>query len=244
MSEIKIPASRDEIEQLDLAASLRDLSVLEYVRRALNAQMRREGVDAVLFRESDDEAQPSGAVTPSEPPHKACVVEVAKAIAALRKRSHVFGHECFDVEEVALAVAEVELQSAPLDPGGWRAIENRPRVMCLCGSSRFIAEMAVIAWTMEKEGVIVLSMHLLPANYPGVAPDHQAEAEGISAQMDELHKRKIDMADEVLIVNIGGYIGESTRSEIAYATAHGKPVRYIEPLPAAPPAFTPPEGAK
>ena len=44
-----------------------------------------------------------------------------------------------------------------------------------------------------------------------------------------MHKRKIDMADEIFVVNVGGYIGESTRSEIDYATANGKPVRYLEP---------------
>jgi cell division protein FtsB len=46
--------------------------------------------------------------------------------------------------------------------------------------------------------------------------------------LDELHKRKIDLADEVLVLNVGGYIGESTRSEIEYARKLGKPVRYLE----------------
>ena len=47
--------------------------------------------------------------------------------------------------------------------------------------------------------------------------------------LDELHKRKIDLSDEILVINVGGYIGESTRSEIEYAMAHGKAVRYQEP---------------
>ena len=46
--------------------------------------------------------------------------------------------------------------------------------------------------------------------------------------LDELHKRKIDLADEVFVLNVGGYIGSSTRSEIEYAEAHGKPVTYLE----------------
>jgi hypothetical protein len=54
--------------------------------------------------------------------------------------------------------------------------------------------------------------------------------------LDELHKRKIDLADEVFIINKGGYIGESTRSEIEYAKAHNKVITYLEP--------TPPEGSK
>ncbi|MDE2105440.1 MAG: hypothetical protein KGL39_49895 [Patescibacteria group bacterium] len=48
------------------------------------------------------------------------------------------------------------------------------------------------------------------------------------AALDELHKRKIDLADEVLVLNVGGYIGDSTRSEIEYAHSIGVPVRYLE----------------
>ena len=107
---------------------------------------------------------------------------------------------------------------------------TRPEVVCLCGSSRFVAEMAMIAWGLEKEGKIVLSLHLLPADYPGVAADHQAEAEGVAAHMDALHLRKIDLADRVLVVNVHGYIGDSTRNEIRYAVRAEKPVVYLEPV--------------
>ena len=123
-----------------------------------------------------------------------------------------------------------------------RVLSARPRIVCLCGSSRFVPEMACIAWALERdEGYIVLSLHLLPADYPGVQPDHQAEAEGVATKMDELHLRKIDLADEVLVVNIDGYIGESTRREITYATAQKKVVRYLEPVEAKRGA-PPPEG--
>lgn len=106
---------------------------------------------------------------------------------------------------------------------------DRPRIVCLCGSTRFVAQMACIAWAFERdEGHITLGLHLLPDNYPGVQNDHMAEHAGKKEHMDELHKRKIDLADEVFVVNIGGYIGESTRSEIDYAIAHGKPVKYLE----------------
>ncbi|NCB33597.1 MAG: hypothetical protein EOM64_06905, partial [Erysipelotrichia bacterium] len=47
--------------------------------------------------------------------------------------------------------------------------------------------------------------------------------------LDDMHKRKIDMADEIFVINKNGYIGDSTRSEIAYAESHGKPVKYLEP---------------
>ena len=48
--------------------------------------------------------------------------------------------------------------------------------------------------------------------------------------LDELHLRKIDLADEVYVQNVGGYIGDSTANEIAYATSKGKPIRYLEPI--------------
>lgn len=113
----------------------------------------------------------------------------------------------------------------------WVKKDSLPRIVCLCGSTRFVGKMACIAWALERdEGYIVLGLHLLPSNYPDVQPDHMAEHVGKKEHFDELHKRKIDLADEVFIVNIGGYIGESTRSEIEYATKLGKPIKYLEKL--------------
>jgi hypothetical protein len=111
----------------------------------------------------------------------------------------------------------------------------RPKIITLCGSSRFIDHMAVLAWELEKGGAIVLSLHLLPASYPGLHSDHQAEAEGVAEAMDALHLRKIDLADEVFVVNVGGYVGESTRKEIAYADRLNKPILWLEPPPSPPP---------
>ena len=107
---------------------------------------------------------------------------------------------------------------------------DKPEIICLCGSSRFTAEMAVMGWGFEKDGYIVLGLHLLPAWYDGVSADHQAEAEGVKERMDELHLCKIDLADKVFVFNLDGYIGNSCRREIAYAEAHGKPVMYLEPI--------------
>jgi len=80
-------------------------------------------------------------------------------------------------------------------------------------------------WEETLEGKIVLSVGVCKH-----AEHHGGEALGpvTAAMLDELHKRKIDLADEVLILNVGGYIGKSTRSELEYAIAHGKPVRYLE----------------
>ncbi len=104
---------------------------------------------------------------------------------------------------------------------------NSPKIICLCGSTRFIEQFAIKTWELELDGFIVLGCTLLPSWYCPVR-DHFAETLGVKAQRDEHHLRKIDLADEVLVLNVGGYIGESTRNEIAYAVAHGKPVRYLE----------------
>lgn len=113
-----------------------------------------------------------------------------------------------------------------------RLLPERPEVVVLCGSSRFVAAMAVIAWIFERdEGKITMGLHLLPADYASAEeiPDHLAEHEGVADRMDELHWRKIDLADRIFVVNIDGYIGDSTRKEIQYARRTGKRVTYLEP---------------
>lgn len=106
---------------------------------------------------------------------------------------------------------------------------RRPKIVCISGSTRFLDQMAIIAWEMEKKGILVIGPHLLPANYPGVQASHQAEAEGVREILDELHLRKIDLCDEVYVVNVGGYIGRSTRDELAYAEKIGRPIRWFVP---------------
>ena len=76
---------------------------------------------------------------------------------------------------------------------------------------------------LTLEGNIVISVGLF-----GHSGDEEVWAPGTKEMLDDMHKRKIDMADEVFIINVGGYIGSSTRSEIEYAQAHGKPVIYLE----------------
>ena len=117
----------------------------------------------------------------------------------------------------------------------------KPKVICLCGSTRFTDVMLVIQWEFSKQGHIVLGWNALPDSYfnSGGIPrkwleNHKtnvAEQEGVKEILDELHKRKIDLADEVFVINVEGYIGESTRSEINYAIEHDKPVVFLEPTP-------------
>jgi hypothetical protein len=105
---------------------------------------------------------------------------------------------------------------------------ERPKIVCICGSSRFADVGAVKAWGFEKQGILALGMNFLPAWYPNVQQDHQAEAEGVSEILDALHLKKIEMADSVFVLNVGGYIGERTRAEIKHALSLGKPIEYLE----------------
>ncbi len=105
-------------------------------------------------------------------------------------------------------------------------VQGRPRIVCLCGSTRFIDLFATATWELELQGHIVLGCTLLPAWFCGVG-SHFAEHTGTKDQRDSHHLQKIDLADEVLVLNVGGYVGDSTRNEIAYAERTGKPVRYI-----------------
>jgi nucleoside 2-deoxyribosyltransferase len=103
-----------------------------------------------------------------------------------------------------------------------------PTVVCLCGSTRFYDAFQQANYDLTMRGQIVLSVGFYP--HAKAEHGHGAGVGHDSAKkrrLDELHKRKIDLADYVLVLNVGGYIGDSTRSEIAYAHAHGKPVRYL-----------------
>lgn len=105
---------------------------------------------------------------------------------------------------------------------------DKTKVVTMCGSSRFVDIMAVCAWLIEREEkAITMGLHLLPEWYcKNDIPDHLAEHEGCAKQMDELHLRKIDMSDEIFVVDYGNYIGESTTNEIKYAEKTGKTIRY------------------
>lgn len=107
--------------------------------------------------------------------------------------------------------------------------ERKTKIICLCGSTRFTYEMLIKQWELTKQGIVVLSWCALPDDYfQGENKTHIGDQEGVKEIVDEVHKRKIDLSDEVLVMNIGGYIGESTRSEIEYAHSIGVSVRYLE----------------
>ena len=94
-------------------------------------------------------------------------------------------------------------------------------IITLCGSTRFKNEFMEIQKKLTMEGNIVLSLGVF--NHSGdKITDEQWK------QLVEMHKQKIDMSDEIFVINVDGYIGESTRSEIEYAKEHGKKIRFLE----------------
>jgi hypothetical protein len=103
---------------------------------------------------------------------------------------------------------------------------SNPTIVCLCGSTRFHKHFVRANYEETMAGKIVLSVGFYPHG------DH-GESVGCTTEqkqaLDRLHLKKIDLADEILVLNIGGYVGDSTRSEIFHAWTHNKPIRWAEP---------------
>ncbi len=97
------------------------------------------------------------------------------------------------------------------------------KVITLCGSTRFKEQFLEQQKRLTLEGNIVISVGMF-----GHSGDQEVWTEGVKDMLDDMHKRKIDMADEIFVINVGGYIGSSTRSEIEYPKSTGKIVRYLE----------------
>ena len=104
------------------------------------------------------------------------------------------------------------------------------KVITLCGSTRFKDAFMLAQKQLTLEGNIVISVGLFGHSgdqevWEGMSEDTLTQTK---IMLDDMHKRKIDMADEIFVINVGGYIGDSTKSEIAYAHSTGKAVRYLE----------------
>jgi len=98
------------------------------------------------------------------------------------------------------------------------------KVITLCGSTRFKDEFMKVQKDLTLAGNIVISVGAF-----GHSGDNEVFDEGTKEMLDDMHKRKIDMADEIFVINVNGYIGSSTQSEIKYAQDHNKSVQYLEP---------------
>ena len=105
------------------------------------------------------------------------------------------------------------------------------KVITLCGSTRFKDQFLEAQKRLTLEGNIVISVGLFGHSGDNEVWEKMDEGTltATKAMLDDMHKAKIDMSDEIFVVNVDGYIGDSTRSEIEYAKAHGKAVRYLEP---------------
>ena len=102
----------------------------------------------------------------------------------------------------------------------------RPEIICLCGSTKFRDEFEDTTRRFGLEGKIVLTVACF-GHMGDLPPEACIDGHPTKTALDNLHKRKIDVADRVFVIDVGGYIGTSTRSEIDYAEAHGKPVEYL-----------------
>lgn len=99
------------------------------------------------------------------------------------------------------------------------------KVITLCGSTKFKEDFLREQKRLTLEGCIVISVGLF-----GHSGDDEVWSEGTKAMLDDMHKRKIDMADEIYVINKNGYIGSSTKSEIEYAIKTNKKVNYMEQI--------------
>lgn len=103
-------------------------------------------------------------------------------------------------------------------------------VITLCGSTRFKDQFMEVQKRLTLEGKIVISVGLF--GHSGDNEVWDGMDEGTLSQtkemLEDMHKSKIDMADGIYVINVGGYVGESTKSEIVYALEHGKTVEYLE----------------
>lgn len=103
-------------------------------------------------------------------------------------------------------------------------MEGKYKVVTLCGSTRFKEAFLQARKELSLQGCIVISVGLF-----GHSGDEEVGRKGVKEMLDDMHLRKIDIADAIFVVNVGGYVGESTRREIAYARSKGKEVRFLCP---------------
>lgn len=103
-----------------------------------------------------------------------------------------------------------------------------PEIVCLCGSTKFKLQFEQVTKQLTLNGKIILSVGCFPhADYAGSPEDTLGE--DVKIQLDQLHFKKIELADSVFVINQGGYVGESTRNEIEYAKKLNKPINWLEP---------------
>lgn len=121
-------------------------------------------------------------------------------------------------------IAVIPLNINPADVPEFPA---RPKIVCLCGSTRFKEAWYETTKTLTHAGAIVLGVGDLDPR-PEARDVNVPLNPELKVKLDALHLRKVELADEVMILNVGGYIGESTRNELAHARKWGKEVSFLE----------------
>lgn len=106
------------------------------------------------------------------------------------------------------------------------------KVITLCGSTRFKEEFLLVQKELTLKENVVISVGLFGHSGDDEVWENMDEGTmtKTKAMLDDMHKAKIDMADEIFVINVGGYIGESTLSEIEYAKKRGKKINYLESI--------------
>ncbi|RWP64899.1 hypothetical protein [Mesorhizobium sp.] len=110
---------------------------------------------------------------------------------------------------------------------------TKPKVITLCGSSRFPTAFHIVNAHLSMLGHVVISLGLYghadqPAGARFLTSDGNEQTTE-KRNLDQLHFRKIDVSDGIFVINVGGYIGSSTRREIEYARSQGKSVEWLFP---------------
>jgi len=150
---------------------------------------------------------------PFNAPSSTTYASLATAFEAYRDAKKAF--------EAALAQESVAT-SAPAE------VKPRRTIVCLCGSTRFREAFLAANYRESRDGKIVLTVGCFTHSPEQAEGETLGFTEEQKCRADVLHFDKIELADEVLILNVGGYIGESTRRELNHAIAQGKRVRFLE----------------
>ena len=103
-------------------------------------------------------------------------------------------------------------------------------IITLCGSIKFKDEFIKVQKELTLKGNIVISVGFFGHSGDNEVWENMDEGTFTKTKemLDDMHKRKIDIADEIFVINVGGYIGSSTKSEIEYAISKNKKVNYLE----------------
>lgn len=100
-------------------------------------------------------------------------------------------------------------------------VKDKYNIITLCGSIKFKTEFMKIQEELTLKGNIVFT----PNFFSGMNNEIKLE---VKEMLDEMHRQKIDMSDEIYVINYKGYIGKSTQAEIQYAKTKGKKISYLE----------------